>query len=123
MAAAAAAAAGSSQGPPPRRALPGLYAPDGGTLVDVVMQKIVVDWAFQKYYNRFYLAVLTDHLRMGLISYLSSRRDQAVSLADLQVLLLPPPPRRERRGGWRGLGAKEAGTPCLTGAGGQTPAR
>lgn len=75
-----------------RRLIPGLWLPGYGSLVDIVLRKIALDWGFQRIYNVHYLCSLPDHLRMALISYLTTISQSALSLADLKIILLPQTP-------------------------------
>lgn len=72
-----------------RRLLPGLYRPGYGSLVDIVLRKMTLDWEFQRSYNMHYVHSLPDHLRMALISYLATMYRSGLSLSDLKIVLLP----------------------------------
>ncbi|KAJ4389934.1 hypothetical protein N0V93_007407 [Gnomoniopsis smithogilvyi] len=72
-----------------RRLIPGLWLPGYGSLVDMVLRKIALDWDFQRSYNVHYLSSLPDHLRMALISYLTTVSVPGLSLSDLKIILLP----------------------------------
>ncbi|ROW14492.1 hypothetical protein VPNG_03295 [Cytospora leucostoma] len=71
------------------RQLPGLYRPEGRSLMGIVMRRMVLDWEFQRSYNLYYLYSLPDRVRMALISYLATFYEPGLSLSDLKILLLP----------------------------------
>jgi len=83
------AAPAADSGPPPTP-LPGVYAPERGTLIDVVLRRLVLDWEFHQTYNQFHLPWLPAHLREAIISYLGRLRPDGVTLADLRLILFPP---------------------------------
>lgn len=68
--------------------LPGAYSPDRGSLIDLVLRNLAVDWEFQRVYNQYHLYFLPDHLKPPLIRLISI--SHGVSLSDLKLLLLPP---------------------------------
>lgn len=72
------------------RLIPGLYRPGYGSLVDIVLRKITLDWEFQRSYNMHFLCALPDHLRMALISYVTAIHEPGMSLSDLKTILLAP---------------------------------
>lgn len=72
-----------------RRLIPGLYRPGYGSLVDIVLRKMTLNWEFQRSYNVYYLCSLPDRLRMALISYLATIYGPGLSLSDLRIILLP----------------------------------
>lgn len=72
------------------RLIPGLYRPGYGSLVDIVLRKIALDWEFQRSYNVHFLGALPEHLRMALISYLTTIHGPGLSLLDLRTILLAP---------------------------------
>ncbi|CAN8102889.1 unnamed protein product [Discula destructiva] len=72
-----------------RRLIPGLYRPGYGSLVDIVLRKMTLDWDFQRCYNVYYLCSLPDHTRMALISNLATIYEAGLSLSDLKMILLP----------------------------------
>ncbi|KAK0701806.1 hypothetical protein B0T26DRAFT_734756 [Lasiosphaeria miniovina] len=74
-----------------RRPLPGAYCPGTGSLIDIALRRLALDWPFQKEYCHYYLYDLPTHLRLALITYLAAYTTEGVSLADLQAILLPPP--------------------------------
>ena len=76
--------------------MPDLVHPARGSLVDVVLQRIVRDWETQKHYNQHYLIYLQGSLRAALIYYLGQQIEggegKGVSIKDLRALLLHPSP-------------------------------
>lgn len=72
-----------------RRLIPGLWRPGHGSLVDIILQKMALDWDFQRSYNVYYLCSLPDHLRMALISYLATMSESGLSSSDLKIILVP----------------------------------
>lgn len=74
------------------RLLPGLYRPEEGSLMDIVMRKMVLDWEYQRSYNLYYLYSLPDRVRMALLSYLSTFYEPGLSLSDLKLVILPQVP-------------------------------
>ncbi|KAI1177434.1 tafazzin [Nemania sp. FL0916] len=71
--------------------LPGVYAPDGGSLVDMILRRMALDWEQQRDWNRFYLYTLSSRLRSALITHVSETHSTGLSLADLQLILSGPP--------------------------------
>ena len=71
--------------------LAGLYTPEEGSLVDIMLRKIARDWEFQASYNRYFLYSLPSRLRGALMVYLGQYYHAGVALPSLQALLLPPP--------------------------------
>lgn len=69
-----------------------MYRPAPGSLTDIVLQKIALDWEYQRIYNVYYLYSLPGRLRMALLSYVTTMHDPGLSLADLKILLLPQIP-------------------------------
>lgn len=74
-----------------RRDLPDAYRPESGSLIDISLRSIAIDWEYQRVYNQYYLYSLPSHLRAALIAYLGVWHEPGVSLQDLKSLLLPPP--------------------------------
>ncbi|KAK4125951.1 hypothetical protein N657DRAFT_614192 [Parathielavia appendiculata] len=74
-----------------QRPLPGLSLPARGSLIDVVLRRMVLDWEWQRSYCRYHLYELPTHLRVALITYLAAYTDEGVSVRDLQAVLQPPP--------------------------------
>ncbi|KAL2262204.1 hypothetical protein VTK26DRAFT_2162 [Humicola hyalothermophila] len=73
------------------RRLPGVRLPEGGSLMDMALRRLVLDWEWQRTYCQYHLYELPTHLRVALISYLVTYAPEGVSLRDLQAVLLPPP--------------------------------
>ncbi|KAK4100285.1 hypothetical protein N658DRAFT_508010 [Parathielavia hyrcaniae] len=74
-----------------QRPLPGVILPAPGSLIDVVLRRMVLDWEWQRSYCRYHLYELPTHLRVALIAYLAAYTDESVSVRDLQAVLQPPP--------------------------------
>ncbi|KAI0523668.1 tafazzin [Xylaria bambusicola] len=70
--------------------MPGAYAPAEGSLVDMVLKRIALDWAQQRDWNRFYLYTLPSRLRSALLAHVSDMYSPGLSIADLQLVLLGP---------------------------------
>ncbi|KAI1264191.1 hypothetical protein F5Y18DRAFT_86869 [Xylariaceae sp. FL1019] len=70
--------------------LPGAYAPDATSLIDVVLRRMALDWAQQRDWNRFYLYTLPSRLRSALLRYVSEMHGSGVSVEDLHLVLLGP---------------------------------
>ncbi|KAI1367278.1 hypothetical protein F5Y08DRAFT_298646 [Xylaria arbuscula] len=70
--------------------LPGAYAPADGSLVDLVLQRIALDWAQQRDWNRFYLYTLPSRLRSALLGHVSEMYGPGLSIADLWLVLSGP---------------------------------
>ncbi|KAI0160400.1 hypothetical protein GGR57DRAFT_499808 [Xylariaceae sp. FL1272] len=70
--------------------LPGAYAPDVTSLIDVVLRRMALDWAQQRDWNRFYLYTLPSRLRSALLRYVSEMHGPGVSVEDLRLVLLGP---------------------------------
>ncbi|KAH9883241.1 tafazzin [Xylariomycetidae sp. FL2044] len=71
--------------------LPGAYAPGDGSLMDMVLRRIAVDWEHQSEWNRFYLYTLPSRIRTALLAYVSEFHEPGVSANDLKLVLLGPP--------------------------------
>ncbi|KAI0447793.1 hypothetical protein F4803DRAFT_182446 [Xylaria telfairii] len=71
--------------------MPGVYAPVEGSLVDMILQRIVLDWTQQREWNRFYLYTLPGRLRSALLAKISEICSSGVSLMDLRLILSGPP--------------------------------
>lgn len=65
--------------------------PARGSLTDLALRKLTIDWEFQRSYNRYYLYGLPCQLKVALITYLGMCYSGGVSLADLRAILLPSP--------------------------------
>ncbi|CAK7267154.1 hypothetical protein SEPCBS57363_002453 [Sporothrix epigloea] len=75
--------------------MPDLVRPARGSLVDIILRRIVREWDVQKHYNQHHLVYLQGSLRAALISYLGQQSkdgtSKGVSIKDLQALLLQSP--------------------------------
>lgn len=72
--------------------LPGISAPpQRGSLMDIALSVMALDWEFQRQYNKYWLYTLPDHLRQSLVGYIAVLSAAGVSIADLKALFLPPP--------------------------------
>lgn len=69
--------------------LPGAYVPARGSLIDLVLRRIAVDWEFQRVWNQYHLYFLPNHIKPALIRLLGIANG-GVSLVDLKLILLPP---------------------------------
>ncbi|KAI1426856.1 tafazzin [Xylaria sp. FL1777] len=70
--------------------MPGAYAPAEGSLVDLVLRRMALDWAQQRDWNRFYLYTLPSRLRSALLAQVSEIHGPGVSLMDLRLVLSGP---------------------------------
>ncbi|UNI21625.1 hypothetical protein JDV02_007601 [Purpureocillium takamizusanense] len=70
--------------------LPGVPAPDPGSLIDVVLRRLAVDWELHRIYNQYHLYFLPNHLKPSLIRYVGVFASLGVTLDDLKTILLPP---------------------------------
>ncbi|KAI1146461.1 hypothetical protein F4825DRAFT_440653 [Nemania diffusa] len=70
--------------------MPGVYTPAEGSLVDMTLRRIALDWAQQRDWNRFYLYTLPSRLRSALLAQVSEYYEPGVSLKDLQLVLSGP---------------------------------
>lgn len=86
MALKAGAARGYEQCP-----LPGGPLPARGSLIDLVLRRFTLDWAWQRSYCQYHLYELPTHLRVALVAYLVTYANEGVSVRDLRAILLPPP--------------------------------
>ncbi len=77
--------------------MPGVTQPDKGSLVDMTLRSMALDWDVQKQFYRHDLIYLQGSLRAALVSYLTqlSEGGRGVSIGDLKALLLPPRPLSE----------------------------
>ncbi|KAI0863653.1 hypothetical protein F4860DRAFT_501650 [Xylaria cubensis] len=71
--------------------MPGVYAPAEGSLVDMILRRIALDWSQQRDWNRFYLYTLPSRLRSALLANVSEINTSGVSLMDLRLVLSGPP--------------------------------
>ncbi|KAF3767637.1 hypothetical protein M406DRAFT_251712 [Cryphonectria parasitica EP155] len=72
--------------------LPGLYRPNRGSLSDMILRQMALDWDFQRSYNVYYLYSLPTRLRMALISCVATSYEPGLSLSDLKTILIPQVP-------------------------------
>ncbi|OAA65712.1 hypothetical protein SPI_02499 [Niveomyces insectorum RCEF 264] len=66
--------------------------PTPGSLVDVVLRKMVLSWDVQRHFNQHHLPYLQGGLKAALVSYLGGLGENGgggVSIGDLRSLLLP----------------------------------
>ncbi|KAL2176816.1 uncharacterized protein P884DRAFT_260303 [Thermothelomyces heterothallicus CBS 202.75] len=73
-----------------QQSLPGANLPARGSLADMVLRRMVLDWEWQKEYCQYHLYELPTKLRVALVVYLVTYTREGVSLQDLQAILLPP---------------------------------
>ncbi|KAI0099913.1 hypothetical protein GGR51DRAFT_534091 [Nemania sp. FL0031] len=71
-------------------ALPGAYAPAEGSLVDLTLRHMALDWTQQRDWNRFYVYTLPSRLRSALLALVSEIYAPGVSLMDLKLVLSGP---------------------------------
>ncbi|KAL1907650.1 hypothetical protein Sste5344_006480 [Sporothrix stenoceras] len=104
--------------------MPGIVHPARGSLVDVVLRRIVLEWTTQKQYNHYHLIYLQGPLRAALVSYLgqlSGDEDdngksigKGATIKDLRALLLNPTPLSSPNGspqpGHKAGGESDAGS-------------
>ncbi|GAP87281.2 putative tafazzin [Rosellinia necatrix] len=70
--------------------MPGTGAPAEGSLVDMILRRIALDWAEQRDWNRFYLYKLPSRLRAALLAHVSEIYSPGVSVTDLRLVLTGP---------------------------------
>jgi hypothetical protein len=70
--------------------MPGTNLPQPGSLIDVVLHRIALDWGIHQTYNKYYLFFIPVHLKPALIRLVSMASHQGLSLEDLRAILLPP---------------------------------
>ncbi|KAL0933173.1 tafazzin [Colletotrichum truncatum] len=70
--------------------LPGTYEPDKGSLTDLLLRKMALNWDFQKDYDRYYLYTLPSRVRASLVKYVGMWHDAGLSASDLRNILVPP---------------------------------
>ncbi|KAI0972657.1 tafazzin [Xylaria arbuscula] len=71
--------------------MPRVYAPADGSLMDLILQRMALDWPQQRDWNRFYLYTLPSRLRSALLTRVSEIHSPGVSLMDLRLVLGGPP--------------------------------
>ncbi|KAI1810634.1 hypothetical protein GGS20DRAFT_566686 [Poronia punctata] len=77
-------------GRPRRWPLPGVNNPHEGSLVDIALRHMAVDWEQQRDWNRFYLYTLPSRLRSALLRHVAELHSSGVSVADLRLVLSGP---------------------------------
>ncbi|CAJ2512368.1 Uu.00g053830.m01.CDS01 [Anthostomella pinea] len=70
--------------------LSGAYAPGEGTLVDMVLRRMALDWEQQRDWNRYYLYTLPSRLRTTLLGQVAELYEPGVSIKDLRLVLTGP---------------------------------
>ena len=75
--------------------LPGTYVPQIGSLVDIVLQRLAINWDFHQVYDQYHVYYAPGHLKAGLIRWIGLLNDRGVTISDLKLLLLPPPDEEE----------------------------
>ncbi|KAI2606711.1 hypothetical protein GGR54DRAFT_620413 [Hypoxylon sp. NC1633] len=70
--------------------LPGAYTPGRGSLVDLVLRQMALDWDEQRQWNKFYLYTLPSHLRMALPRYVLELYEPGLTIKDLRLVLAGP---------------------------------
>ncbi|KAI1404640.1 tafazzin [Hypoxylon fuscum] len=70
--------------------LPGAYSADPGSLVDLLLRRMALDWGEQRLWNQFYLYTMPTHLRLALLSYISEFYEPGLSIKDLRLVLTGP---------------------------------
>ncbi|KAI0429841.1 tafazzin [Xylaria sp. FL1042] len=70
--------------------MPRVYTPAEGSLIDLVLQHMALDWAQQRDWNRFYLYTLPSRLRSALLGHVSELYSPGLSLMDLRLVLSGP---------------------------------
>ncbi|ORY63064.1 uncharacterized protein BCR38DRAFT_410029 [Pseudomassariella vexata] len=71
--------------------LPGMYHPDDGSLVDILLRRIAADWPAQREWNRFYLYTLPSRMKTALLYNVSILYRPGLSVEDLKLVLMGPP--------------------------------
>ncbi|PHH91645.1 hypothetical protein CDD83_10862 [Cordyceps sp. RAO-2017] len=72
---------------PARTALPVAYLPARGSLIDLALRRLALDWELHRVYNQYHLDAVPSHLKPALIRYVSVAR--GVTTSDLKAVLLP----------------------------------
>ncbi|KHN98060.1 tafazzin [Metarhizium album ARSEF 1941] len=73
-----------------RCTLPGAPLPQPGSLIDLVLRRLAVDWDFHRVFNQYHLYFVPSHLKPALIRYIGVASNTGVSISDLKTILLPP---------------------------------
>ncbi|GJC78009.1 hypothetical protein ColLi_00847 [Colletotrichum liriopes] len=79
--------------------LPGTYEPDKGSMMDIVLRRMALNWEFQRDYDQYYLHTLPSRVRASLAKYVGVWYEGGASAADLRNILVPPPPPSEHEDG------------------------
>ncbi|KAF9870343.1 putative tafazzin [Colletotrichum karsti] len=72
------------------KGLPGSYEPDKGSLTDLLLRRMALNWDFQRDYDRYYLHTLPSRVRASLVRYVGTWHEAGLSAADLRNILIPP---------------------------------
>ncbi|KAK1967124.1 tafazzin [Colletotrichum sublineola] len=72
--------------------LPGTYEPDKGSLMDIVLRRMALNWELQRDYDQYYFHTLPSRVRASLAKYVGVWFEGGVSAADLRNILIPPSP-------------------------------
>jgi hypothetical protein len=71
--------------------MPGSYVPDRGSMMDLVLRRMAVDWEFQSVYDQHYLHTVHSRLRSALIAYVGVWGERGISPRDLRIIISPFP--------------------------------
>ncbi|KAG6041376.1 hypothetical protein E4U41_004680 [Claviceps citrina] len=71
-------------------ALPGAPLPEPGSLIDIVLRHLAVEWHVHRVYNQYHLYFIPSHLKSVLIRYVGLVSEGGISPSDLRSILLPP---------------------------------
>ncbi|KAL3303488.1 tafazzin [Colletotrichum asianum] len=72
------------------KGLPGSYEPDKGSLTDLLLRRMALNWELQRDYDRYYLHTLPSRVRASLARYVGLWYEAGLSAADLRNILIPP---------------------------------
>ncbi|WYZ46337.1 hypothetical protein EsH8_IX_000562 [Colletotrichum jinshuiense] len=72
------------------QSLPGTYEPDKGSLMDLLLRRMALNWEFQRDYDQYYLHTLPSRVRASLAKYVGVWYEGGASAADLRNILIPP---------------------------------
>lgn len=71
--------------------LPGSLAPHPGSLIDIVLKRLALDWDVHRVYNQHYLYLLPPHIKPALIRYVGLFSGRGgVTAADVRNILVGP---------------------------------
>ncbi|KAK1507719.1 tafazzin, partial [Colletotrichum tamarilloi] len=70
--------------------LPGTYEPDKGSLMDLVLRRMALNWELHKDYDQYYLHTLPSRVRASLAKYVGVWYEGGASATDLHNILIPP---------------------------------